>query len=249
MSRWKAFAIHFSMSLAVFIPLLAIILLVWYPGILFSIDGGWAGLRIVIGVDLVLGPLLTLVVFKAGKKGLRFDLTCIAVAQIACMAAGMWIVYKERPIALVLAYDTFYTLAAGEYEDLGKDSSVLDTIEGPYPKLIYIELPENEIAADIASIRSQFIGDPLFMQTENYRPIPTDSEEAEAVFRREQSVRNTLTDEFLEQFPEGCLLSKLISAVTSGYVCYDAELKALSQFADNPYGQTEADRQTGAESN
>ena len=89
MSRWKAGAIHFSISLAVFLVLLAIILIAWYPGILFSIDGGWAGLQIIIGVDLVLGPLLTLIVFKAGKPSLKFDLTCIATFQAVCMVAGI----------------------------------------------------------------------------------------------------------------------------------------------------------------
>ena len=89
MNRWQASAIHFGISLTVFLILLAVILLVWYPGILFSIDGGWTGLRIVMGVDLVLGPLLTLVVFKLGKPGLKFDLSCIVIAQIACMTWGM----------------------------------------------------------------------------------------------------------------------------------------------------------------
>ena len=84
MSRWRAFAIHFGISMLVFLLLLAIILVFWFPGILFNIDGGWTGLRIIIGVDLVLGPLLTLVVFKAGKPGLKFDLACIGLFQAAC---------------------------------------------------------------------------------------------------------------------------------------------------------------------
>lgn len=73
MSRWKAAAIHFSISLLVFLFLLTLILWLWYPGILFSIDGGWSGLRLVIGVDLLLGPLLTLVVFKSGKPGRQIN--------------------------------------------------------------------------------------------------------------------------------------------------------------------------------
>lgn len=235
MSRWKAFAIHFSISLAVFLVLLGIILLVWYPGILFSIDGGWTGLRIVIGVDLVLGPLLTLVVFKAGKPGLKFDLSCIAIAQISCMAVGMWIVYNERPLALVLAYDTFYSLAAQEFEEFDKDISVLEDFAGPYPKLLYIELPENDISADIANIRSQFIGDPLYIQTENYRAIPADSTDLGNVFRRETSVRSTVTQELLERLEDNCRLSKFVSAVTAGYVCYDPAQQALSGFFDNQY--------------
>ena len=78
MSRWKAGGLHFLISLAIFLGLLAVIVLQWYPGILFNIDSGWAGLQLVIGVDLIAGPLLTLVVFKTGTQGLSFDLSCIA---------------------------------------------------------------------------------------------------------------------------------------------------------------------------
>ncbi len=235
MSRWTAFAIHFSISLAVFLVLLAIILFVWYPGILFSIDGGWTGLRIIIGVDLVLGPLLTLIVFRAGKPGLKFDLTCIASAQVICMAAGMWIVYEERPIALVLAYDTIYSLASQEYEDLGKNPSVLNDYPGAYPKLIYTELPENQIQADIVSIRSQFIGDPLYMQTERYRSLPASEQELIAIFRNEESVRATVSEELLNQLQESCSFARFVSAVTTGYVCFDRDSRSLGAFYDNQY--------------
>ena len=230
MSRWKAGAIHFSISLAVFLVLLGVILLVWYPGILFSVDGGWSGLRIVIGVDLVLGPLLTLIVFKSGKPGLRFDLACIGTAQAVCMAAGMWIVYQERPIALVLAYDTIYSLARQEFEELGRDYRVLDEIPGSWPKLVYTELPENDISADIAAIRSQFIGDPLYIQTERYRAMPEEADQVRQVFRREQLVRAEISAELAERLQEDCLLSKFVSAVTSGYVCFDPEARRLSRF-------------------
>lgn len=235
MSRWKAFAIHFSISLAVFLVLLAVILLVWYPGILFSIDGGWTGLRIVIGVDLVLGPLLTLIVFKAGKPGLKFDLSCIGIAQIGCMAAGMWIVYTERPIALILAYDTIYSVAAQEFAEFGKDPSILEDFPGSYPKLVYTQLPENEIQADIVSIRSQFIGDPLYIQTDRYRPLPESESEVIAAFRREAAVRNTLSEDLIDRLQDSCRLARFISSVTSGYVCYDSGSRSLSEFFGNQY--------------
>ena len=239
MSRWQASAMHFAISLMVFLVLLAIILLIWYPGILFSVDGGWSGLRIVIGVDLVLGPLLTLIVFKSGKPGLKFDLGCIAVVQISCLTAGMWIVYNERPLALVLAYDTFYSVTAQEFDQFGKDTAVLDDIAGPYPKLIYVELPDNEVAAGIANIRSLFIGDPLYIQTEKYRALisamPDDAVDLAAVFRQDIAVRSMVSDELLAELQGDCLLSEFISGVTSGYVCYDSETQALSRFFDSQY--------------
>jgi hypothetical protein len=171
MSRWQAFGIHLAISAVVLAALMAVIFMFWYPGILFNVDGGWTGLRIVISVDLVLGPLLTLVVYKAGKPGLRFDLTCIVVFQVVCMAGGMFIVHAERPLALVLAYDTIFSLGAKEFEDYGKDISVLDGIPGSYPKLVYTELPENSVQADIVAIRGQFIGDPLVYANRTLSPV------------------------------------------------------------------------------
>jgi len=227
MSRWKASGIHLAISAALLSVLLAIIILLWYPGILFSVDGGWAGLRIVVGVDLVLGPLLTLVVFQAGKPSLKFDLTCIGLLQGVCMVAGMAIVYSERPVALVLAYDTIYSLSAQEFEDYGKDIRVLDSVPGPLPKLIYTELPENNIEAGIIAMRGQFIGDPLFIQTERYRPLS--GTDLGQVFRQESQVRASVSDELRQSLPEHCLLAKFISSRSGGYVCFDSVQSRLSR--------------------
>lgn len=229
MNRWKASGIHLAISLMVFLTLLGLVIVIWYPGILFNIDGGWEGLRIVMGVDVVLGPLLTLVVFKLGKPGLKFDLSCIAAAQIACMGAGLWIVYQERPLALVFAYDTFYSLATGEFKAFDKDPAVLDNFPGSYPKLLYTQLPDNEISADIVNIRSQFIGDPLFMQTERYQPLP---ESVKDIFRRESNIRvaaGELIDEVIEESTK-CQLSRFVSAHTNGFVCFDPQQRKLTQF-------------------
>ncbi|MCI5106056.1 MAG: hypothetical protein MRY76_05035 [Pseudomonadales bacterium] len=241
MNRWQAFALHFGISVLVFLLLLAIILVFWYPGILFSIDGGWTGLRIVIAVDLVLGPLLTLIVFKPGKPGLKFDLTCIGLFQAVCLSAGMWIVWNERPVALVLAYDTLYSLAAGDFENYGKDPALLDAFPGSFPKLLYTELPENDISADIVSIRSQFIGDPLFMQTERYRPMP--AEELASVYRRQQATRAEISDATRAGLGDDCLFSRFVSPVQVGYVCLDAESRKLSGFFVDGYLQEQIEQE------
>lgn len=230
MSRWKAGAIHFSISLAIFLGLLAVILLLWYPGILFNIDRGWTGLQLVIGVDLVAGPLLTLVVFKAGKKGLNFDLSCIAFFQAACMAAGMWVIYSERPLVLVLAYDTFFSVDREEFLKYEQDPQILEGFPGPYPKLVYIELPESDIAAEIASVRAQFIGDPLYIKTEDYRAMPESADGLRSVFRAEQSLRLGASEDVRNQLDESCLFSKFISPVVSGFVCFDTSSRTLSKF-------------------
>ena len=68
---------------------------VWYPTPYFAIDGGWQVLRILAGVDVVLGPLLTFIVFKIGKPSLKFDMSCIILMQIGALIYGGMII---RPV-------------------------------------------------------------------------------------------------------------------------------------------------------
>ena len=104
--------------------------------------------------------------------------------------------------------------------------------------MIYTELPEDDIRAAIANVRSQFIGDPLYVQADKFRVIPLDGADFSRVFRWEQSVRESVTVELSSQLGENCLFSKFISSVTSGYVCYDSENGEIAHFYDNQYLRT-----------
>jgi hypothetical protein len=112
MSRWKAAGIHLLLSAGIAGVLVAMMLLVWYPWPLFEVAGGSGLVIILVGVDVVLGPLITLVIFKAGKKGLKFDLAVIAFLQLAALAYGVHAVYVVRPVYMVYNVDRFNLVAA-----------------------------------------------------------------------------------------------------------------------------------------
>ena len=118
MSRWKASAIHFLLSAAIAGALVALMLLVWYPWPLFELAGGSGLVLILVGVDVVLGPLITLVIFKAGKKGLKFDLAVIAMLQLSALAYGVYAVYVVRPAYIVFNADRFDLVAAIDLDPL-----------------------------------------------------------------------------------------------------------------------------------
>lgn len=122
MSRWKASGIHLLLSAAVASAVLAFMLSVWYPGPLFEAAGGSRLIFILVGVDVTLGPLITLIIFKAGKPGLKFDLAVIATLQLAALAYGMHTVYLARPVYLVFTKDRFDVVSAKDLdpEDLEK---------------------------------------------------------------------------------------------------------------------------------
>lgn len=111
MSRLRAFLVHLSLSVAIVGSVFAVVFFVWYPQPYFEVVGAWYLIRILIIVDVVLGPLLTFIIFKAGKPGLKFDLTVIALVQVAALFYGTAIVYQERPYYLVFSVDRFELVA------------------------------------------------------------------------------------------------------------------------------------------
>ena len=105
MTRYRASAIHLTISASVVGVVLAAVFLLWYPGPSFEISGARIPVFVLIGVDLVLGPLLTLIVYKEGKRGLKFDLTFIASVQLVALLYGAGTLHAERPTYLVFAID------------------------------------------------------------------------------------------------------------------------------------------------
>ena len=66
MTKLRAFAVHLTANATIFLLFLGILWFVWYPAPYFAIDGGWTVFQILGGVHVVLGPLLTLILFKPG---------------------------------------------------------------------------------------------------------------------------------------------------------------------------------------
>jgi len=103
-SRLRATSIHFSLSALAFFIILYFILVHWYPNPHFTVNGGWQGVRIMLFVDIVLGPFLTLIIFNPlkTKKAIIFDLSIIAAIQISAFTWGVYAVHSQRPVGLTL---------------------------------------------------------------------------------------------------------------------------------------------------
>src|SRR5688572_10458424 len=114
MSRWRASGIHLLISVFIAAAGLALMLAAWYPGPLFQAAGGNELLFILVGVDVVIGPLITLAVFMAKKRGMRFDLAVIGTLQVAALLYGGWVVAASRPAFIVFVNDRFEVASALE---------------------------------------------------------------------------------------------------------------------------------------
>lgn len=117
MSRWKASLTHFGISLAVAGLVFVAIRFLWYPGPLFEIAGGLELLLLIVSVDATIGPFITLIIFKSGKWGLRFDLTVIGILQTAALVYGLYAIAESRPVYITFVKDRFELVRAGELDD------------------------------------------------------------------------------------------------------------------------------------
>jgi len=91
--------------------ILALVYLVWYPYPYSRIQGIDRITWILVAVQLALGPLLTAIVYRKGKKTLKLDLAVITALQLFAMGYGTVALYLERPWFMVYAVDRFSVLA------------------------------------------------------------------------------------------------------------------------------------------
>jgi len=224
-NRWVATSIHLAISVVIFLVLVSVIYFWWFPGGLFIAAGGLEGIKIVAGVDLVLGPLLTLIVFNAAKpwRLLAKDLSVIGLIQISCLAAGMYVVYVTKPLVAVHVFDTFHVLNQENLDAMGIESERLDPFSGSYPKVVYVKVPldENEFIKAYLLVAANAATEKQFeMRFESYLSMPN-----------ELSKRAAILHETEESKVKGCIDIKVTSAYGAGVVCFDPKKLSFGAFS------------------
>lgn len=117
MSRWQAAGIHVGITVVVAILVGTLLFGIWYPPPYFGAGGADHLMLVLVSVDLTIGPLLTLIVFKSGKWGMKFDLCVIALLQVAALGYGLSVMAKSRPIFLVGNIDRFVLVPSNAIQD------------------------------------------------------------------------------------------------------------------------------------
>lgn len=108
-NRLRAAGIHLMLSLAVAAVAALLVFGLWYPYPYREVSGGRELFLIVVTVDVILGPLITLAIFNTTKprRELRRDLMVVALIQLAGLCYGLWTVSLARPAHLVFELDRF----------------------------------------------------------------------------------------------------------------------------------------------
>lgn len=106
-NRFYAFLAHLLLSALVAIITIMLVFFIWYPRPLDEATGVTHIFLLLLAVDIIMGPVLTFVVYQKGKAGLKFDLALIVILQIAALGYGLSTVFAGRPAFIVFNQNRF----------------------------------------------------------------------------------------------------------------------------------------------
>jgi hypothetical protein len=143
--RWRAAGAHFVVNIAVAGVVASLVFLVWYPETYRAMSGGTELFQLVVGVDVILGPVITFVIFDRRKpvRELVRDLGIVVALQLAALTYGLHMVYVARPVVAALEEDRFRIVAHMNvlHTELQQAGESFRSLSLTGPQLVYTALP------------------------------------------------------------------------------------------------------------
>ena len=181
-NRFQAFGGHFLGSVLVGLCSSALVFLFWYPWPLPLATGVTAIFIILLSVDVVIGPCITLIVFNPKKKELKRDLSIVLLLQVSALLYGIHTVFVARPVYYVFNNDRFDLVYANdltpEKMDKVTDAHFKST---PWltPEVIAARFPDNNEARSTLLFSAVRGGDDLPQLPQYYVPYADQKKQAQ----------------------------------------------------------------------
>jgi hypothetical protein len=153
MSVWReklvATGVHFLVTLSVAAVAAALIFFVWYPRPLATMIGGTELFLLVVGCDLALGPLISLVIYDSRKsrRALIFDYTLVGAIQIFALLYGVHTLAATRPVYVAFSHDRIEIVSAADIRDAELAAAKIPlygSLPWTGPRLVSITVPASE---------------------------------------------------------------------------------------------------------
>jgi len=173
--RLHAFAYHLFGSATLCLGALLVVFFVWYPAPLHTAADVTGIFFIVLGVDVSLGPLLTLVLANPQKKRNLFvlDMVVILTVQLAAFGYGIYAVAVGRPAWLVLNADRVDLVCANEFSSDGIDKALAQFRAAPWwgPEFAYVPPAASTEENNEQLLRWLSTGVDIFQLPTLYHPV------------------------------------------------------------------------------
>lgn len=146
--KLKAFAYHLLINFFVALLSLMLVYWIWYPSPLAKATGVKNIYELILLVDVILGPILTFIVFKKTKKTLKFDLGIIFILQLCALCYGLYTVYQGKPAWIAYDVDRFQLVRLNEIDQRNISKAKNEYKYAPIfqPKYVTSQVPKENIA-------------------------------------------------------------------------------------------------------
>ena len=124
--HFQFFFSHLFISLIIALLAMVLVLCIWSPLPLAKAVGVIPIFLMMIVINVIIAPLLSLIVYKEGKKTLKADLSIIVILQILALGYGVYSIEGGRPVWVAYNVDRF--------ELVRKNEMITDHIEQALPQ-------------------------------------------------------------------------------------------------------------------
>lgn len=174
---------HFGVSAAVAVLCAVLVFCVWYPHPFSQIASGRELFIIVVVVDVIIGPALSLVVYNPAKpkRELWRDLGVIFFVQTLALGYGLYSVSQARPVWVAFEGDRFRAVAVPDIDiaALGEAPASLRSLSWTGPRPLGVKLLTNTDPDYLKSLELALAGNhPAFRPS---RWMPFDSQRAQVI--------------------------------------------------------------------
>lgn len=223
---------HLLLSLLVASFIMAIVFFMWYPYPLGKATGVTRIFLMVVGVDIILGPLLTWLVYKEGKKTLIFDLTIIILIQISALCFGIYHIAQGRPTWIVYSVNRFELVRNNEIytKNIQQAQRKYQQVSWLKPNFVAIEFAKD------SKRRSQDMFDEILGGVEiSQRP----ERYVDLLKVKQQIQKRTLDLNLLYQFNDKAVVQKILANYpqATGFVPLKANAVDMTVLIDKKTGQ------------
>ncbi|MGE4593876.1 pilus assembly protein [Alcaligenes sp.] len=199
----KAALFHFLGSVIVAALAAVLVFLVWYPHPYGLLSGGLSLFLILVSVDLICGPALTLVLFnpRKSRRELFADMSLVVSIQLAALTYGIYIVHQARPLFLVHEVDRFRVIGLPDYQgdDVSQMLSSLDPSIQPHwlngPVIVGVRAPRDAKERQEVMLDSVFGGRDYSQRPEFYVPY-------DVAYQAKALARAKPLKAFIERYPD-----------------------------------------------
>lgn len=184
--RLQAASLHLLLSACVLSTAIYLIFWIWYPAPLHIAVGVTQIYIVILIADLIIGPLLTFIVYKHDIKKMRFDLAIIVFVQISAFLFGMFAVAQGRPAWLVFVVDDFELVSPAALDPRSATQINQHTSLWSGPRWKFAQYSTDLEIQQQQKEDEMFLGISLATRLETYSPI---EQAAQSILQRSKPLQ------------------------------------------------------------